>query len=55
MRAILLGDAEACRRLGCLGLLEEDVAHLGGLCSSGTDYAHAYRAILEQLRKDAVA
>lgn len=53
MRALSIGDTEACAKLGCLELLEEDVAPLSALCTSGTDYGRCLRDVLEQLRKDA--
>jgi Na+-transporting NADH:ubiquinone oxidoreductase subunit A len=53
MRALSMGDAVACERLGCLDLLEEDVAPLTAMCTSGTDYGRRLRAVLDQIRKDA--
>jgi len=53
MRALSVGDAEAAERLGCLELIEEDVAALSRLCTSGADYGHLLRDILDQLAVDA--
>lgn len=53
MRALSIGDLHACVRLGCLELLEEDVAPLSTLCTSGIDYGRCLRDVLDQLRKDA--
>lgn len=53
MRALAIGDAETCARLGCLDLLEEDMTALTARCASGTDYGQALRIVLEQLRKEA--
>lgn len=53
MRALSIGDTQACAKLGCLELLEEDVAPLSALCTSGTDYGRCLRDVLDKLRKDA--
>jgi Na+-transporting NADH:ubiquinone oxidoreductase subunit A len=53
MRALSIGDAETCARLGCLDLLEEDVAPLSALCASGTDYGRCLRSVLDDLQRDA--
>lgn len=53
MRALSIGDTQTCVRLGCLELLEDDVAPLSALCASGTDYGRCLRDVLDQLRKDA--
>lgn len=53
MRALSIGDAQACEKLGALELLEDDVAPLSALCASGTDYGRCLRDVLDQLRKDA--
>ncbi len=49
MRALSLGDAEAAERLGCLDLIEEDVAMLSRACTSGADYGHLLRRVLNEL------
>ncbi|MGB5557598.1 MAG: hypothetical protein WBN04_06255 [Paracoccaceae bacterium] len=53
MRALAVGDAEAAVRLGCLNLVEEDVALLSSLCSSGADYGHLLRVVLDELAEAA--
>lgn len=53
MRALSIGDTQACATLGCVELLEEDVAPLSAICSSGTEYSRCLRNVLDQLRKDA--
>ncbi len=52
MRALAVGDWEAAQKLGCLDLLEEDVALLSYLCSSGTDYSALLRLALDNLEKE---
>ncbi len=54
MRALSTGDAETARRLGCFELLEDDVAPLTALCTSGTDYGKCLRDVLDTLRKQTV-
>ncbi|MGR3662174.1 MAG: hypothetical protein ACU0CA_13455 [Paracoccaceae bacterium] len=49
MHALSIGDVEAAERLGCLELIEEDVAPLSALCSSGADYGALLRLILDEL------
>lgn len=53
MRALSVGDVETAQRLGCLELLEEDVAALTARCTSGTDYGRALRGALDALRQAA--
>lgn len=53
MRALSVGDVETAQRLGCLELLEEDVAALTTRCTSGTDYGRALRGALDALRQAA--
>jgi Na+-transporting NADH:ubiquinone oxidoreductase subunit A len=53
MRALSVGDSEAARRLGCLALVEEDVAILSHLCTSGADYGILLRQVLDELMEDA--
>ncbi len=52
MRALSIGDAEVCGKLGCLDLLEEDVAPLTAICTSGTDYGRCLRDVLDQIRME---
>ncbi len=47
MRALAVGDWEAARYLGAANLLEEDLALLTYLCSSGTDYGALLRLALD--------
>ena len=47
MRALSVGDWETAGKLGCLDLLEEDVALLSYLCSSGNDYSALLRQALD--------
>ena len=53
MRALSVGDVDAAERLGCLELIEEDVAALGQLCTSGADYGRLLREVLDQLAAEA--
>ncbi len=52
MRALSVGDSEAANRLGCLALVEEDVAALSQICTSGADYGVLLRAVLDELAED---
>ncbi len=52
LRALAVGDSETARDLGCLGLLEEDIAVLSYVCPSNNDYAPMLRAVLDELRHD---
>lgn len=52
LRAIAVGDSETSRDLGCLELLEEDIAVLSYVCPSNNDYAPMLRAVLNELRHD---
>jgi len=49
MRALAVGDVETAERLGCLELLEEDLALLSWLCPSGCDYGALLRHALDTL------
>ncbi len=53
MRALAVGDSEAAERLGVLALIEEDVAALARHCTSGADYPHLLRQVLDNLRDGA--
>lgn len=53
LRALSVGDAETARKLGCLELVEEDVAALSHACSSGADYGRMLRHVLDELAEDA--
>ncbi|MHA1548539.1 MAG: NADH:ubiquinone reductase (Na(+)-transporting) subunit A [Alphaproteobacteria bacterium] len=49
LRALIVGDEEAAERLGCLELLEEDVALLSYVCPAKIDYAPLLRNVLDKL------
>ena len=53
LRALSVGDSEAAERLGCLALIEEDVAALSRHCTSGADYGVLLRDVLNDLMADA--
>ncbi len=53
LRALSLGDAQAAERLGCLALVEEDVATATHVCTSGTDYGACLRGVLTELMAEA--
>lgn len=53
MRALAVGDVETARDLGCLELVEEDMALLSHVCGSGTDYGALLREALDQLAEEA--
>lgn len=52
MRALAVGDIETAERLGCLELLEDDLALLSCLCPSGSDYGALLRAALNSLGEE---
>lgn len=52
MRALAVGDVETARDLGCLELVEEDMALLSHLCPSGTDYGALLRDALDRLAEE---
>lgn len=49
MRALTIQDVAAAERLGCLGLVEEDVAPLNALCTSGARYDLLLRQALDRI------
>jgi Na+-transporting NADH:ubiquinone oxidoreductase subunit A len=51
-RALLVGDWEAARALGCLELEEEDLALWTFVCPGKFDYGTALRAALDEIGKD---
>lgn len=53
MRALSVGDWDAAGKLGCFDLLEEDVALLSYLCSSGNDYSALLRQALDDFTEGA--
>lgn len=54
MRALSVGDSEAALKLGCLELVEDDVAGLTEYCTSGANYGHLLRLVLDELAEDMV-
>lgn len=52
MRALAVGDVETAARLGCLELLEDDMALLSRLCPSGCDYGALLRSALDTLSEE---
>ena len=52
MRALAIGDVETAERLGCLELVEEDMAVLTQLCPSGCDYGHFLRHTLNLIHSE---
>lgn len=52
MRALSIGDSETAERLGCLALIEEDVAALSRHCTSGSRYDALLRLVLDDLMAD---
>jgi Na+-transporting NADH:ubiquinone oxidoreductase subunit A len=53
LRALSVGDAETARKLGCLEMVEEDLAPLSMACTSGADYGQMLRHVLDELAEDA--
>lgn len=53
LRALSVGDAETASRLGCLEMVEEDVAAVSLACTSGADYGRMLRHVLDELAEDA--
>ncbi|MBT8412782.1 MAG: hypothetical protein KJO30_00515 [Boseongicola sp.] len=53
LRALSIGDSETAERLGCLALIEEDVAALSRHCTSGSQYDVLLRLVLDDLMADA--
>lgn len=49
LRALSVGDTEAAERLGCLELVEEDIALLSYACASGVNYGVLLRDVLNEL------
>ena len=49
MRALAVGDIDSAEQLGCLELLEEDVALLSYLCAERCDYGDLLRRALDEL------
>ena len=53
LRALSIADTEGAERLGCLALIEEDVAALSKACTSGADYGALLRDVLNTLKAEA--
>jgi Na+-transporting NADH:ubiquinone oxidoreductase subunit A len=53
LRALLVGDIDMARALGCLELDEEDLALCSFLCPSKIDYGPLLRACLAEIEKEA--
>ena len=53
LHALSIGDAEAAERLGCLALVEEDLAAANRRCTSGVDYGACLRDVLDELMAEA--
>lgn len=53
MQALSVGDVERARDLGCLDLVEEDMALLSHLCPTGNDYGRLLRLVLDELAGEA--
>jgi Na+-transporting NADH:ubiquinone oxidoreductase subunit A len=49
LRALAAGDLETAEKLGCLDLVEEDVALCSYVCPAGNDYGAMLRAVLERI------
>lgn len=52
LRALVVGDSEMARDLGCLELIEEDVAVLSYICPSNNNYGPLLRSVLDELRDE---
>ena len=52
LRALGVGDRAMAERLGCVELVEEDVALLSYLCPGKGDYGALLRAILDDMEAD---
>lgn len=52
LRALSIGDVETARDLGCLELVEEDLALLSHVCTTGTDYGALLRDVLDQFEAE---
>lgn len=54
LRALVVGDLESARKLGCLELDEEDLALCSFVCPGKYDYGPLLRSALIQLEREAV-
>ncbi len=55
LRALMVGDVEQLRDLGALELVEEDLALLSYVCSSGTNYGLLLRRMLDQIEREGLS
>jgi Na+-transporting NADH:ubiquinone oxidoreductase subunit A len=53
LRALSTGDSEAAERLGCLQLIEEDLALFSYICASKSDYGVHLRSVLDEIEGEA--
>ncbi len=54
LRALLVGDVDRARQLGALELLEDDLAGLSAVCSTGTNFGVLLRQVLESIARDEI-
>jgi Na+-transporting NADH:ubiquinone oxidoreductase subunit A len=52
LRALIVGDTEMARKLGCLELDEEDLALCTFVCPGKYDYAPLLRETLNQIEQE---
>ena len=52
LRALVVGDTEMARQLGCLELDEEDLALCSFVCPSKYEFGPALREVLTRIEKD---
>lgn len=52
LRSLSVGDRDTALRLGCLELVEEDLALLSYVCPGRTDYGPLLRAVLDGIEAD---
>ncbi len=50
LRALAAGDIETAQELGCLELVEEDLALCSYVCPAGNDYGTMLRSMLDRIR-----
>jgi Na+-transporting NADH:ubiquinone oxidoreductase subunit A len=52
LRALMVGDRDAALRLGCLELIEEDLALASYVCPGRGNYGTLLRAVLDDIEAD---
>jgi len=52
LRALAAGDIDSAQALGCLELVEEDLALCSYVCPAGNDYGTMLRAMLDRIRAE---